>query len=93
MPDPTEIPAAYAADRCERVRVDLLTGCWEWTGPVIDGVPYTHLLSTGKGATRADRYFVQAAYGGRVPKWARYRRICKGDLCVNPAHQVSTNGC
>jgi hypothetical protein len=82
------IPASYAADRAERVSVNLITGCWEWQGPVVDGVPYTH-LPEGKAPSvkyRADRYFYNMAYGetGTGGKWSR--RVCGCGICVKPNH-------
>lgn len=83
----SELPAVnYSVDRCQRVKVNLLTGCWRWTGPILCGIPYTHILKDGRTGLKAANYFYGVAFN--KPKALRQKLIntCGSKDCVKPTH-------
>lgn len=65
-----------------RTEADPETGCWNWTGSLVDG--YAHLTENRKGVY-AHRRMWSLAYGP-IPQglWVLHR--CDNPRCINPDH-------
>lgn len=61
-----------------RIRPNLATGCWEWTGP--SSREYGH--HNGEGAYR----YSYRLLVGPIPDGLHIDHLCRNTLCVNPAH-------
>ncbi len=78
------IPASYAADRAERVNINLITGCWVWAGAYAGpDRPVTH---EGSGQS-ARRSFYNTAYQADVRSGTPFISFCGTAGCIHPAHR------
>jgi hypothetical protein len=75
--------AISAADRFwSYVLVDVVSGCWLWTGASQGG--YGRFRS-GDGGAQAHRYSYESLVGP-IPKGMHLDHLCRNPPCVNPAH-------
>jgi len=78
----------------EKFKVNLVTGCWEWTGTRAgtryhEGIGYGILFShKDKGRTRfvAAHRFAYQHFIGEIPKGLEVNHLCNIPYCVNPSH-------
>lgn len=59
------------------------TGCWEWTGTILDS-GYGQYWSDGRGVY-AHRYVYEQLVGP-IPDGLTLDHLCRNRRCVNPAH-------
>ena len=67
----------------DKIRVDEITGCWEWTG-WNSGNGYGKLSFQGK-IYMAHRYMFELYYGS-IPDGYVLDHLCKNRCCCNPTH-------
>ena len=65
-----------------RIRVDVESGCWVWTGPLSQG--YGRVSVAGR-LWRPHRY-VYEHHAGPIPDGLTLDHLCRNRACCNPEH-------
>lgn len=78
--------AAIIARIMDRVRIDPVTGCWEWTGPTSGktgrGKDYPRMWLDGQ--TVAVHIAMWVCTHGYLPGKLKLDHVCRNRKCVNP---------
>lgn len=59
------------------------SGCWEWHGPIVHGLP---IFGCGQYSNISARHIAFAIKNGAVPVGEKLWQTCQGRACVNPDH-------
>lgn len=72
----------------DRIEPEPNTGCWIWTGSVVQPRGYGRLSIGSRGSERVDlaHRLVYGTLRGQIPPGLEIDHLCRFPRCVNPAH-------
>jgi len=83
-------PRDIASRIKNKVRIDIETKCWVWTGAVFVkeyGGNYGQLRMGGRGGKVKKAHRISYEYFvGQIPEGFELDHLCHNTLCVNPEH-------
>lgn len=79
----------FPARFLRKIRVDQISGCWNWTGATWGHPRYKQhsygQIRVGDKRTSAHVFAYQCAVGP-IPEGLEVDHLCRNKLCVNPSH-------